>query len=207
MASPESGQYVEIPPTASEFRFHVASYFLVHKPPHEIDRILVARELPPGEYIPVMIPNEVKKLLWDEAQADEEGYFTFHPGVIVLGHTAESIRIPLDRDLRMRSHFVLESLDWRLPLTTNLEAPGLHAGSVGPQTYEIVNESRSRLKLRVADLVCIADVLQLTGKTSLLDNKGTFSAQKVGEISPVGASSWEEEAIRRAILARRASES
>ncbi len=92
-------------------------------------------------------------------------------------------------------------------MTTNLGASGLHAGSVGPQTYEIINESRSRLNLRVSDLVCVADIVPLTGETYSRNNSRTFGEQKVGEIIPGGQDTWEAQAIRRAIAARRASES
>lgn len=203
MASPENRPYVEVPPEAREFRFHVARYFLVHKPAHEMDEILVAHGLPPGVYDPVMTPAEVKKLLWNKAEADGEGYFTFYPGVMVLGHTAESIRIPLDRTLRMRERFVSKETSQELPLTTNWGAPGLHAGSTGPQTYEILNMSEFPLRVKVSDLICVADVFRLTGEISLRSNTGGFREQTVGEILVVGPDDEETIAIRRAVIASR----
>lgn len=207
MANPEFGKYVEIPSTAREFSFHVANYFLVRKPANEETEVLVAHGLNPYVYDPVMTPLEVRRLLWDQGATDAEGFFTFYPSRMVLGHTAESIIIPLDRTLRMRDRFVSKERGQEVPLTTNWGAPLLHAGSRGPQTYEIVNESRTPLRIKVADLICVADVFQLTGEVLPRDGARSFGEQKVGEISVGGSDDEITKAIRRAIVARKASES
>ena len=207
MVSPESRPYIEIPPTARKFNFHVANYFLVRKPVDEETEVLGAHGLNPYVYDPVMTPLEVKRLLWDQGVTDAEGFFTFYPSRMVLGHTAESIIIPLNRTLRMRDRFVSKETGQEIPLTTNLGAPLLHAGSRGPQTYEIINESRTPLRIKVADLMCLADVFQLTGEVLPRDGASSFGEQKVGEISVGGSDDEVIKAIRRAIIARKALES
>jgi deoxycytidine triphosphate deaminase len=170
--------------STSSIDLHLATYFRVRKPWVEIQVILGQNGLSATAFDPIMTPPEVVEQMWEERHTDETGIFTFEPGVLVLGHTLESVKIPDDAFWRMRQYFTSGQTNEILPLTTNVGAPLLHPGSQGPQTYEIVNESNLPLKVNISDLVSTADVFKLSAPSLIAQNKsrGTFRVQTTGKI-------------------------
>lgn len=160
--------------------FHLAPYFRIQKTGEECTEILKTHDLKPV-FDPAFITPEIQELLWEEAKADNSGWFTFPPRRLVLGHTTEEIHVPADRCYYFRQYFINQVTGETLPLTTNLSAPLIKSWAKGPQTYEILNKSPKPLVLRVADLICIADVLILSER-SHRPEKGNFSTQEVGKI-------------------------
>lgn len=205
MVNPKEA-YIGIPklienrPEGPVVYLHVATYFKVRKDKLEQDRIFRAHGLAPC-YDPVRITPEIEEELWEDRNADRDGAFTFPPQTLVLGHTREWIIVPTNISLIMRDRFRTKEAGEVLPLTTNLGAPLIHPGSIGPQTYEIYNESQEALKVYVNNLVCVADIDFLTGHSVIAQNKrGNFSDQEPGKIK-VGSLSedWEIEVIRKAL--------
>ncbi|MEK7186414.1 MAG: hypothetical protein AAB675_03545 [Patescibacteria group bacterium] len=165
-------------------RLHVAQYFKFQKNARERQAILEDYGLWFPNYDPTKTPLVVREKMWRDEVTDENGFIEFPPGVLVLGHTAENIEVPADIGLCMEGLFISESTGKILPLTTDVAAPSLHAGSKGPQTYEIINQSERALKVKVEDLVCIASVFHL-GQPSVLAQENrdtTFGIQVSGKI-------------------------
>ncbi|GEM_PF-6644490 len=174
----------ELQPPIAVHEYGLGSNFRKMKSRLEIEKILAERGLGPQfNPDPEVTQSEVKELLFEDAQADEEGNFTFPSRRVVLGHTAEDISVPTNEQHRMRAYFVLKKTREMTHLTTNLGAPTLHPGSKGPQTYEIYNEEKHSLTVNINDLICFVDVFKmddhiLEGSTSV-----TFGNQTRGAIS------------------------
>lgn len=200
MFNPEGNQdsSIEINPKVGVFKFHLASYFLVQKGGWEITEILRAHGLGPY-YDPIMTPLEVRQKLWDKATANEEGFFTFPPQKLILGHTLESIVVAANCSLRMRDYFVLEETGETLPLKTNLGAPLIHPGSCGPQIYEIYNKSFTPITVPIAELICPVDVFALK-YPSPWRGGGNFRVQKKGKIALGEFNDSESKFLRSKIL-------
>lgn len=183
-------------------RLHLASYFRVHKDRIETERVFRLHGLKPV-YDPVRIMPEIQEALWEDCSADSNGFFTFPPKRLVLGHTSESIVVPANIGLRMRDFFYSEKTGEVLPLTTNCTAPLIHPGSTGPQTYEIINQSDQPLRVRVSELICCFDVDYFSGPSVLAQQKlsrGEFGDQKRGKIELGNpGKDWEIQAIRKAL--------
>ena len=183
-------------------RLHLASYFRVSKTKEEQRRVYRSHGLRPC-YDPVRVTPEIEEELWEYQYADENGFFTFPPQRLILGHTLESIMVPANMGIRMREFFHSEETGETLPLTTNLSAPLIHPGSTGPQTYEIINKSDQPLKVRVSKLVCDLDVDFFEEPSIIAQqklSKGQFSDQKRGKIE-LGdpGKDWEMNVIRKAL--------
>lgn len=183
MTSPEVTRFLESMRDGFGF-WHVDGYFLVQKTGEEIQKNLMAAGLDniiSPELFRVFSEDEITRIMYDEVYADTNGVMVFPSRRIVLGHTLEHIDVPLDRRYRMRDHFI-HSPTWReLPLTTNLGAPLIQSGALGPQTYEIYNESSEDLAVRVSNLVCQVDMFRydspaMNGRTR------TYGVQKRGDI-------------------------
>lgn len=183
-------------------RLHLASYFRVSKTKQEQERIYISHGLEPA-YDPVRVTPEIQEELWRDGFADSNGFFTFPPRRLILGHTLESIRVPADISLRMKEFFYSEKTGRIFPLTTNWGAPLIHPGSTGPQAYEIINQSDQPLSVRVSRLICYLDVKRLNGLSVLAQqklSKGTFSDQKRGKIELGNpGKDWEIRAIRKSL--------
>lgn len=183
-------------------RLHLASYFRVSKTGREQRKIYISHGLEPI-YDPVRVAPEMQEELWEDGSADSNGFFTFPPRRLILGHTLESIRVPADISLRMREFFYSEKTGRILPLTTNWGAPLIHPGSTGPQTYEIINQSDQPLSMSISELICHLDVDHLSGPSVLAQQKlsnGKFGDQKKGKIELGGpGNDWEFKVIRRSL--------
>lgn len=193
---------VEIAGKNPVVRLHLASYFRMQKTGDEIRKILSSHGLD-FAYDPVRITPEIEEELWEDHSTDPDGFFTFLPKRLILGHTLESIKVPANMGLLMREFFYLEETGEILPLTTNCSAPGIHPGSCGPQTYEIINTSDKPLSLRVSDLICYLDVDYLNDPSVLAQQnfpKGEFGNQSPGKIKLGNkGADWEIKAIREAL--------
>lgn len=180
-------------------RLHLAPYFKVNKTKQEQKRVYNSHGLKPV-YDPVRVTPKIEEELWEDGLADKNGFFTFLPERLILGHTLESIEIPANIFLRMRKFFYSEKTKEILPLTTNLTAPLIHPKSTGPQTYEIVNMSSQMLNVCVSDLVCVLDVKYLNDSFIHVQQRPArsgFSNQLEGEIKLGNpGKNWEFEAIR-----------
>lgn len=186
----------------SIIRLHLASYFRVMRSRGEQERILISHGLEPV-YDPVRITPKINEELWEDQNADGNGFFTFLPRRLVLGHTLESIEVPANIALVMREFFYSEKTGKILPLITNCGAPLIHPGSTGPQTYEIFNTSDQPLSVRVSELICFLDVEDVIGPSVLPQrklSKGGFRKQVPGEIE-LGdlREDWEINVIRKAL--------
>lgn len=183
-------------------RLHLASYFRMQKRGEEIKKILIFHGLEPV-YDPVRITPEIEEELWEDHSADPDGFFTFPPRRLILGHTLESIRIPANIGLRMRGFFHSEGTGETLPLITNCNAPLIHPGSTGPQTYEIYNTGKQPLTVCVSKLVCDFDVDYFSEPSVLAQQKlsrGEFGDQTVGKIKLGNlGKDWEMNVIRKAL--------
>lgn len=183
-------------------RLHLASYFRVGKSREEQERVLISHGMVPV-YDPVLITPEINEELWEDQHADKDGFFTFLPRRLVLGHTLESIEVPANIALVMREFFYSEKTGKILPLTTNWGAPLIHPESTGPQTYEIFNMSKQPLSVRVSKLICFLDVEDVIGASVLTQrklSKGEFGDQVPGKIK-LGdlRKDWEINVIRKAL--------
>lgn len=183
-------------------RLHLASYFRVMKSRKEQERILISHGLEPV-YDPVRITQEINEELWEDQHADENGFFTFIPRRLILGHTLESIRVPANMALVMREFFYSEKTGEILPLITNCGAPLIHPLSMGPQTYEIFNRSDQPLSIRISELICLLDVEDVIGPSVFAQRKlsrGEFGDQIPGKIK-LGdpRKEWEINVIRKAL--------
>ncbi|MEK7450912.1 MAG: hypothetical protein AAB662_03190 [Patescibacteria group bacterium] len=183
-------------------RLHLASYFRVSKTRREQERIYISHGLEPV-YDPVRITPEIQEELWEDRSVDTNGFFTFPPKRLILGHTLENIKVPADIGLRMREFFYSEKTGKILPLTTNWGAPLIHPGSTGPQTYEIFNMSNQPLSVRVAKLICYLDVDYFNEPSVSAQqkmSKGEFGNQVPGKIKLGNpGKDWEVQAIRKAL--------
>ena len=183
-------------------RLHLASYFRVSKTKQEQEGIYISYGLEPV-YDPVRITPEIEEEFWEDGFVTKDGFFTFPPKRLILGHTLESIEVPANIGLRMREFFYSEKTGKMLPLTTNCGAPLIHPGSTGPQTYEIINTSDQQLNVRVSELFCYLDV-DYFGDPSVLAqqnlSRGTFGNQTPGKIKLGNpGKDWEIQAIRKAL--------
>lgn len=182
-------------------RLHLASYFRVHKDKIETEKVFQLHGLEPI-YDPARITPEIDEEFWEDQSLDSNGFFTFPPKRLILGHTRESIKVPANMSLRMREFFRSEKTEKVTPLTTNCGAPLIHPGSTGPQTYEIINKSDQPLKVCVSDLVCFFEVERLNEPSILAQQKlsrGNFGDQKRGEIKLGNpGNDWEMQVIRKA---------
>lgn len=183
-------------------RLHLASYFRVHRDKTGTEEVFRRHKLPPV-YDPTRITLEIEEEFWEDQFADENGFFTFPPQRLILGHTLENIRVLANIGLRMREFFHSEETGETLPLTTNLNAPLIHPGSTGPQTYEIFNKSDQPLSICISKLVCDLDIDFFEEPSILAQqklSKGQFSDQKRGKIE-LGdpRKDWEINAIRVAL--------
>lgn len=162
--------------------WHVDSYFLIQKEQEAVEEIMQERGLSWEDYYYKISPEERKNIGWEEREADEDGFFIFPRGKLILGHTKEDVEIPRNRHFRMTDIFV--TTHGVLPLRTN-SAPLIHPGSRGPQTYEIINVGDCDLKLRVSDLSCPVDIFALDHDSALTGVKdgNNFSIQERGCIS------------------------
>lgn len=167
--------------------WHVDSYFLVQKDPELVKQALKELGLTLEDFYSKQLPESLRRSIgWKEANADENGLFVFPKRTLVLAHTLEDIEVPDNVLLRIREFFVTTDKKpfKQIPLETNMTAPLIQPGSCGPQTFEIYNH-RSDLKIRVADLACVVDILPLdkvpesTGKARV----NNFSVQKRGQIA------------------------
>ncbi len=183
-------------------RLHLASYFRVHKDKIETEKVFRLHGMEPV-YDPVTITPDIEEEFWEDGFADSNGFFTFFPKRLVLGHTLESVRVPANRGLRMREFFYSEKTGKILPLTTNCGAALIHPGSTGPQTYEIINESDQPLSVCVSELICYFDVDYFSGPSVLAQQKlsrGKFGDQIPGKIELGNpGKDWEIQAIRKAL--------
>lgn len=183
-------------------RLHLASYFRVSKTRQEKEKIFISHGLKPV-YDPVRITPEIEEEFWEDGFADKDGFFTFPPKRLILGHTLESIEVPANIALVMREFFYSEKTGKILPLTTNCGAPLIHPGSTGPQTYEIINTSNQPLSVRVSKLISYLDVDYLSEPSVLAQqsmSKGTFSVQTPGKIDLGNpGKDWEMNVIKRAL--------
>lgn len=183
-------------------RLHLASYFRVSKSREEQERVLISHGLEPV-YDPVRITPEINEELWEDQYADKNGFFTFFPRRLVLGHTLESIEVPANIALVMREFFYSEKTGKILQLTTNWGAPLIHPGSTGPQTYEIFNMSKQPLSVHVSKLICFLDVEDVIGPSVLPQrklSKGEFGNQVPGKIKLGNpGKDWEYGVIRKAL--------
>jgi deoxycytidine triphosphate deaminase len=181
---------------------HLASYFRVHKDKIETERIFRLHGMEPV-YDPARITAEINEEFWEDQSVDSNGFFTFLPKRLTLGHTLESINVPANVGLRMREFFGSEETRETFPLTTNWGAPLIHPGSAGPQTYEIINTSNQPLSVRVSKLICLLDVDYLSEPSVLTQqklSKGQFGEQERGKIKLGNpGKDWEIQAIREAL--------
>ncbi len=183
-------------------RLHVASYFRVRKNREEQERILISHGLEPV-YDPVRITPEIDAELWEDGFADKNGFFTFPPKKLILGHTLENIIVPANIGLRMREFFRSSETGEALSLMTNCGAPLIHPGSTGPQTYEIYNTDKQSLTVCISKLVCDLDVYfyeepSITAQEQL--SKGQFRKQEPGKIELGNpGKDWEMSVIRKAL--------
>lgn len=186
----------------SIIRLHLASYFRVMRSREEQERILISHGLE-LVYDPVRITPEINEELWKDQYADKNGFFTFLPRRLVLGHTLESIEVPANIALVMREFFYSEKTGEILPLITNCGAPLIHPLSTGPQTYEIFNMSNQPLSVRVSELICFLDVHRVIGPSVLPQqklSKGEFGDQVPGKIKLGNPGrDWETNVIRKAL--------
>lgn len=183
-------------------RLHLAFYFRVHKDKIETEKVFRLHGLEPI-YDPVRITPETEEEFWEDRFADPNGFFTFPPKRLILGHTLESIRVPANIGLRMQEFFRSEETGETFPLTTNLNAPLIHPGSTGPQTYEIINTSDQPLSIRVSELICYFDVNYFREPSVLAQQKlpkGVFGVQTPGKIELGNpGKDWEMNVIRKAL--------
>jgi len=186
----------------STIRLHLAPYFRVQKDRVEAEEIFRLHGMEPI-YDPVRITAEINEELWKDCLVDHNGFFTFSPKRLILGHTLEYINVPANIGLRMREFFYSEKTGKILPLTTNCGASSIHPGSAGPQTYEIINISDQPLSVRVSKLICLLDVDYLEEPSILAQqksSKGQFGDQKRGKIKLGNpGEDWEMQAIREAL--------
>lgn len=166
---------------------HVDSYFLVQKDPELVEQALKELGLTLEDFYSKQLPEWLRRSIgWDEVNADENGLFVFPKRTLVLAHTLEDVEVPDNTLLRMREFFVTTDRKpfKQIPLETNMTAPLIQPGFCGPQTFEIYSP-HGDLKIKVADLACIVDILPLdrvpesTGKTRV----NNFSVQKRGQIA------------------------
>lgn len=183
-------------------RLHLASYFRVHKDRVETEKVFRLHGLEPV-YDPARITPDIEEEFWEDRITDSNGFFTFPPKRLILGHTREGIEVPANIALVMREFFYSEKAGNILPLTTNCGAPLIHPGSTGPQTYEIINKSDQPLKVCVSDLVCFLEVERLNEPSVLAQQKlsrGNFGDQKKDKIELGNPSEdWEMNVIRKAL--------
>lgn len=181
---------------------HLAPYFRVHKNKIETEKVFISHGLEPI-YDPVTITPEIEEKFWEDQYADKNGFFTFPSQRLILGHTLENIVVPANIGLRMREFFRSEETGETFPLTTNLNAPLIHPGSTGPQTYEIYNTSRQPLTICVSKLVCDLDV-DFYERPSIIAQqklpKGQFGDQERGKIKLGNpGKDWEMNVVRKAL--------
>lgn len=181
-------------------RLHLASYFRVHKNKTETEKVFRLHGLE-SIYDPVRITPEIEEEFWEDGFVDRDGFFTFPPKRLVLGHTLESIEVPANMGLKMRGFFYSEKTGETLPLTTNCGAPLIHPGSIGPQTYEIINTSDFPLRIHTPELICYFDVDYLSEPSVLAQQnlpKGEFRNQTPGKIELGNpGKDWEMNVIRK----------
>lgn len=200
----ENRQHVDVEKTGEKpvVRLHLASYFRVMKSKEEQEGILISHGLEPV-YDPVRITPDINEELWEDQYTDKNGFFTFLPRRLVLGHTLESIKVPANIALVMREFFYSERTGKILELTTNCGAPLIHPGSTGPQTYEIINRSDQPLSVRVSELICFLDVHLFIGPSVFAQrklSKSGFSKQIPGKIELGNpGKDWEINVIRKAL--------
>lgn len=179
--------YHEVQPAPGTVLLRVAPEIKIPVPPEEAAAVLERYGIPA---VTLDTSPVIMEQLWETVEADEHGFVTV-PGVTsVLGHTRETIRIPETVMLEMRNSFYTKDGDPVMLLTTNITAPRLYPGSIGPQTFEIFNQRFDDVMININDLYCVCDITRLSSPSEIGTERlggvrlGRFTLQERGRIAP-----------------------